>query len=44
MDTLITKLDGGTLSERLAEIKEFCGLKPDQSFDEIEIDDENQES
>ena len=35
------KLDGGTLEERIKEMKEFCGLRPDQSFQDIEIFDED---
>lgn len=35
------KLDGGTLEERIKEMKEFCGLRPDQSFQDIEISDED---
>ncbi len=40
MDKIKTQLDGGTLEENIAEIKEFCGLRPDQSFDELEIDEQ----
>lgn len=40
MDKNITTLDGGTLEENIAELKDFCGLRPDQSFQEIEIDDD----
>ena len=38
MDKIITQLDGGTLEERLASSKEFLGLDPDQSFQDIDID------
>lgn len=39
MDKNLTQLDGGTLEENLAELKEFCGLRPDRSFQEIELYD-----
>lgn len=39
MDKIKTKLDGGTVEERLEEIKDFCDLSPDQSFDEIDDDE-----
>lgn len=38
MDKIITQLDGGTLEERLTSSKEFLGLDPDQSFQDIDID------
>ncbi len=38
-----TKLDGGNISERIAEAKEFFGLKPDQSFQDIVVDDEDKD-
>ncbi|MCC8043674.1 MAG: hypothetical protein LIO69_09265 [Oscillospiraceae bacterium] len=31
-------LDGGTLEERIAEMKEFLGLSPDQSFQDLDVD------
>ena len=37
-----TILDGGTLEERIAEAKEFCGLKPEQSFQDLEIEDDEE--
>lgn len=40
MEKNMNILDGGTLDERLAELKEFCGLSPEQSFQDIEIEDE----
>lgn len=41
----ITKLDGGTLEERIREMKEFFGLREDQSFQDldVDIDDEDEE-
>ena len=42
MDKNITILDGGTLEERVSEMKEFFGLSPDQSFQELEVDDEEE--
>ena len=38
MDKIITQLDGGTLEERIASSKEFLGLDPDKSFQDIDID------
>jgi hypothetical protein len=35
MDNKITVLDGGTLEERISEMKEFLGLSPEQSFQEL---------
>lgn len=38
----ITKLDGETLEEQVKEMKEFFGLKPDQTFQDLDVDaDEN---
>lgn len=31
-------LDGGTLEERLMELKEFFGLRPDRSFQDLDVD------
>ncbi len=31
-------LDGGTLNERIAEMKDFLGLKPDQSFQDLDVE------
>lgn len=36
MDKINTKLDGGTIEDEIRETKEFLGLEPDQSFEEIE--------
>lgn len=41
MDKKISRLDGGTIEERISIMKEFLGLKPEQSFQEIEDDDED---
>lgn len=38
--TELTKLDGGTIEERIAEAKRFLGLRPDQTFQDIEIDND----
>ena len=37
-----TKLDGGSLEERTKEMKKFFGLRPDQSFQDldVEVDDD----
>lgn len=32
------KLDGGTVKERVEEMKEFFGLRPEQSFQELDVD------
>lgn len=32
------KLDGGTVKERVKEMKEFFGLRPEQSFQELDVD------
>ncbi len=42
MDKNITILDGGTLEERISEIKEFFGLSPEQSFQDLKVE-ENEE-
>lgn len=42
MDKTITQLDGGTLKERLAESREFLGLSPDQSFQDLDVDEEEE--
>lgn len=36
MDKIKNVLDGGTVEERLQEMKEFLGLTPEQSFEEID--------
>ncbi len=41
MDKTITQLDGGTLEERIKASKEFLGLTDEQTFQDLEIDDEN---
>lgn len=33
----------GSLKEQIKSLKEFCGLSSEQSFDEIDIDDINDE-
>lgn len=38
----VTKIDGGTLEERIREMKEFFGLKPEQSFQDLEVDEEEE--
>lgn len=38
MDKKITVLDGGTLEENIQELKEFLGLSPDQSFQDLDFD------
>jgi len=44
MDKKIAVLDGGTLEERIKEMKEFLGLSPDQSFQDLDVDiDEDDE-
>lgn len=44
MDKNITILDGGTLEERISEMKEFFGLSPDQSFQDLEVDENEEEN
>lgn len=34
----ITRLDDGTLEERIKEMKEFFGLRQDQSFQDLNVD------
>lgn len=34
-----TTLDGGTLEERIAEMKQFFGLSPEQSFQDLDVDE-----
>lgn len=38
MDKKITVLDGGTLEERVQEMKDFFGLRHDQSFQDLDVD------
>ena len=38
-----TKLDGGTIEERIAEAKAFLGLKPEQTFQYLEFDEYEQD-
>lgn len=33
-----TKLDGGSLEERTKEMKKFFGLRPDQSFQDLDVE------
>ena len=35
-----TKLDGGTIEERLNEAKELFGLSHDQDFQDLEVEEE----
>ena len=44
MGKIITQLDGGTLEERLASSKEFLGLSPDQSFQDLDVDEDDDEN
>ena len=40
----ITKLDGNSsIEEILSWSKEFLGLKPDQSFQDLDVDDDDEE-
>ena len=39
----VTKIDGGTLEERLQEMKKFFGLNESQSFQELNVDIEEKE-
>lgn len=41
MDKKITVLDGGTIDERIAEMKEFLGLSPEQSFQDFSDKEQN---
>ena len=36
-----TTLDGGTIDERIREAKDFFGLSEEQTFQDLEVDDEN---
>ena len=38
----ITKIDGGSLEERIDEAKEFFGLREDQSFEDLDADAEDE--
>lgn len=40
----ITRLDGGTLAERIKEMKEFFGLREDQSFQDLDVDIDDDEN
>lgn len=33
----INVLDGGTVEERIRESKEFLGLRPDQTFQDLDV-------
>lgn len=39
----ITKIDGGTLEERIQEMKDFFGLDEKQSFQDLDVDIEDEE-
>lgn len=41
-DKTVNVIDGGTLEERVAEMKEFFGLRPDQSFQDLKVDVEDE--
>lgn len=43
MDKKLNIIDGGTLDERIAEMKEFFGLKQNQSFQELDVDVDEEE-
>lgn len=34
----ITRLDDGTLAEQIKEMKDFLGLRQDQSFQDLSVD------
>ena len=38
MDKINTTLDGGTVKERISEMKDFFGLSPEQSFQDLEVE------
>ena len=38
----VTKIDGGTLEERTREMKEFFGLSENQSFQDLDVDIEEE--
>lgn len=45
MDKIKIRLDGGTLEESIATLKEILGLRPDQSFEDLpEVPDEDDEA
>lgn len=44
MDKIITQLDGGTLEERLVASREFLGLSPDQSFQDLDVDEDDEKT
>lgn len=43
MEDNLNVIDGGTLEERISELKDFFGLTPDQSFQEIDVDNDESE-
>lgn len=43
MDKEVNILDGGTTEERIAEMKEFFGLSPEQSFQDLDVDKEDKD-
>ena len=43
MDKKITILDSGTLEERISEMKEFLGLSPEQSFQDLDVDENDED-
>ena len=42
MEKKLTILDGGTIKEQIEEMKDFFGLSQEQTFQDIEVD-ENEE-
>ena len=43
MDKNVNVLDGGTTEERIAEMKDFFGLSPEQTFQDLVVDEDNED-
>lgn|GEM_PF-3646148 len=43
MDKINFVLDGGTVQEQINEMKEFLGLKPEQTFQDLQVEEQTEE-
>ena len=43
MDKRMNVLDGGSLEDNIRELKEFLGLSPDQSFQDLDVDEDDED-
>lgn len=43
MDKRVNVLDGGSLDENIRELKDFLGLSPDQSFQDLDVNEDDED-